>query len=322
MSSEEEIVKIQKILAASVILIALSLGIGGFEAFKTWYQIGVEDSSVSSSGTISDDNIEVIFSLDEISLEIDENTVYDGEPSSDSYTFEVDYGENSIYKESENMVKNVERGGYLVLGLILFVIWKLQEIKTESSEEIRNEIIEQINKVMKGTCALIAVISLYFLFGGAMEEDFDGWFIGTSESDEYGDSYWNFFGVDCESGWIDKPKFEWMGDSKVKYDDSGCPDVYLSYAGEAKIESSLKIGFFSFVGSLAPLYFVFSSISLNPNLGSFSVPSVPDIQNQRQDMKLKSPFKENEVDTYKRNNQTVYNQPEMSIMAIPEDEED
>ena len=41
MSSEEDVEKMQKILAASVILIALSLGIGGFDFFKTWYQLDI-----------------------------------------------------------------------------------------------------------------------------------------------------------------------------------------------------------------------------------------------------------------------------------------
>jgi hypothetical protein len=39
-------------------------------------------------------------------------------------------------------------------------------------------------------------------------------------------------------------------------------------------------------------------------------------------MKPYSPFKENKVETYKANQNTVYNQPEVSTIAIPEDEDD
>ena len=321
MSSEEDVEKMQKILAASVILIALSLGIGGFETFKTWYQLDIDSTEEDYDGDVTEGDFTLKFHHEGFDYEADTTTTYsyDGEVYSDSYSDDIDYGYNEIYENSEDSMKNIQRGGYLVLGLILFVIWKLQEIKTESSEEVRSEIIEQIDKVMKGTGALIVLISLYFIFGGSMEEDFDDFIVGSTDSDGY---YGNFFSVDCAEGWVNEPKFEWIGKDNARWDDSVCTDNSYWYVGEAKIENSLKIGFFSFVGSLAPLYFVFSSISLNPNLGSFSVPSVPDIQNQRQDMKLKSPFKEKEIDAYNSNNQTVYNQPEISRMAIPEDEED
>ena len=46
---------------------------------------------------------------------------------------------------------------------------------------------------------------------------------------------------------------------------------------------------FSFLGSLAPVYFVFNNINLNQNFASFSVPSVPNIPNQGQEIKPYSP---------------------------------
>ena len=196
MSSEEEIVKIQKILAASVILIALSLGIGGFETFKTWYQLDIDSTEEDYDGDVTEGDFTLKFHHEGFDYEADTTTTYsyDGEVYSDSYSDDIDYGYNEIYENSEDSMKNIQRGGYLVLGLILFVIWKLQEIKTESSEEVRSEIIEQIDKVMKGTGALIVLISLYFIFGGSMEEDFDKEFVGSTDSDGY---YSNFFGVVC-----------------------------------------------------------------------------------------------------------------------------
>ena len=320
MSSEEEVIKLQKILAASVILVALSIGLGGFESFQTWYQIGIDLTEEDYDGDISQADYEFKFNHDGFDYKIDETTNYiDGDTYSDSYSDNIDYGDNDIFEESKDPMKNIQRGGYLVLGLILFVIWKLQEIKTESSEEIRIEIIDQISKAIKGAGALIVIISLYFIFGGAMEEDFENFFVGSTDED--GD-YRSFFGLyDCENGWIDKPEFKWMGNSKVKYDESVCDSSYWDM-GEAKIESSLKLGFFSFLGSLAPIYFVFNNINLNQNFASFSVPSVPNIPNQGQEIKPYSPFKENKVEAYKANEKTVYNQPEISTMAIPEDEDD
>ena len=319
MSSEEEVVKMQKVLAASVILIALSVGLGGFETFETWYQLDIEDRSEDSDGDSYDSDVVWKFTLDSISYDTESTEIYSGETYDYSDSGDIDYGENEVFEESENPIKNIQRGGYLALGLILFLIWKLQEIKTESSEEVRTEILDQIDKIMKGTGSLIIIIIFYFIFGGFMEEDFEDIFVGNTDSD--GD-YRNWFGIDCEEAWDDKPEFEWIGSSKLKYDDSVCPGTTYWYDGSGEIENSLKLGFFAFLGSLGPLYFVFNSINQNMNFASFSVPSVPNIPNQNQEMKPYSPFKENKVEDYGANQNTVYTQPEVSTIAIPEDEDD
>ena len=242
MSSEEEIIKMQKVLAASVILIALSIGIGGFESFETWYQIDIEDEATYDDGYSDDGNYILKFNLEGFEVEADV-TSYDNS-GSETYTdrdsVDLDYGENDIYEESENSMKNIQRVGYLVLALILFMIWKFQELKSEVSEEIRSEIFEQVDKCMKGAGTLVVIGLLYFVFGGFAEEDYDDFYVGKSDSDGY---YYNFFGVECEEGWDNKPEFSWTGNSNFKYDDSICPDVYYSMAGDGQIKSSLKLGF-------------------------------------------------------------------------------
>ncbi len=320
MSSEEEVVKMQKILAASALLIVLSVGIAGFETFETWYQIDVEETSTDyDNWDISQDD-QLKFSLEGLEIEWSRTTDYnDGsELSSNSGSENLDYGEEGVFEESESQMANVQRGGYVALALILFIIWKLQEMKTETSEEVREETIIQIKNVLKGAGALVALILLYYLSGAGLEEDFDALYIGETN----GDYYSSYFSIDCKAAWINKPEFGWSGDSKFKYDDADCPDNNYPISGSGKMDFSLKLGFFAFAGSLIPLYFVFNRINLNQNFASFSVPSVPNIPNQGQEIKPYSPFKENKVEPYKTNEQTVYNQPEVSTIAIPEDEDD
>ena len=319
MSSEEEIIKMQQVLAASVILIALSIGIGGFESFETWYQINMEETSTDyDNWDISEDD-ELKFSLEGIKIEWSRTTDYnDGtDPYSNSGSEDIDYGEEGVFEESENSMANVQRGGYVALALILFIIWKLQEMKTETSEEVREETIIQIKNVLKGAGALIALILLYYLSGGGLEEDFDALYIGEAEDGYYS----SYFTIDCKDAWINKPEFGWSGDSKFKYDDTDCPDNNYPISGSGKMDFSLKLGFFAFAGSLIPLYFVFNSLKLKQNFASFSVPSVPNIPNQNQEINTHSPFEQELSGTNNGNEQTVYNQPEISTIAIPEDED-
>ena len=39
MNSEEELLRLQKILAATVVMVALSVGVGGFSDFAAWHEI-------------------------------------------------------------------------------------------------------------------------------------------------------------------------------------------------------------------------------------------------------------------------------------------
>ena len=165
MSSEEELLRLQKILAAAVVVVALSVGIGGFDTLKIWYQLDLTETQTDYDGWDIDEESELKFSLEGLEIEYSRTTDYnDGSESySTSESYDVDYGEDGIFEETESAMANIQRGGYLVAALILFVIWKLQEMKAETNEEIRGEIITQIRNALKGAGALVALILLYYL---------------------------------------------------------------------------------------------------------------------------------------------------------------
>ena len=321
MSSEEEIVKIQKIMVAAAVMVALSIGVGGFDTINTWYQLDIDYTAADSDGdTIASKN-ELKFSLEGFTVEYEDVNYYnyDGSTETDSESFDLDYGDQGIFEESEDAGANIQRGGYLITVLILFIIWKLQEMKSETSEEVREETITQIRNALKGAGALVVLVLLYYLSGAGLEDDFDSFFIGETD----GDYYYSFFSMDCEAAWIDKPEFQWSGSSEFSYNDADCADYY-STVGEGEMDFSLKLGFFAFAGSLVPIYFSFNNI--NPQLVSFSVPSVPNIPAQGMAVNP-NPFAENKPVvprkvTVQRKKKTEYQEPDVSVMAIPEDEED
>ena len=323
MSSEEELLRLQKILAAAVVVVALSVGVGGVGSFETWYQIDADSSEEDSSGNTETSKNKIRFTLEGLEVEYEDNSYdsYDGSTYTDSETVDVDYGEFGIFEESEGVMANLQRGGYLVAALILFVVWRLQEMKAETSEEVRGEIITQIRNALKGAGALVSLIMLYYLFGGGMEDDFDDFFIGKDD-----DGYYQSFFVDCSASWDNKPEFGWSGSSKFDYDDRNCADsgTYSDY-GSGEMDFSLRLGFFAFAGSLVPIYFAFSNI--NPQLVTFSVPSVPNIPVQGMTINPPPPFVESKPVvhrkvTVQRKKETTYQEPEISVMAIPEDEND
>jgi hypothetical protein len=323
MSSEEELLRLQKILAAAIVIVALSVGVGGFDTLKIWYQLDLTETQTDYDGWDIDEESELKFSLEGLEIEYSRTTDYnDGsESSSTSESYDVDYGEDGIFEETESAMANIQRGGYLVAALILFVIWKLQEMKAETNEEIRGEIITQIRNALKGAGALVALILLYYLSGAGLEDDFDALFIGETD----GDYYSSYFGIDCEAAWNNKPQFEWNGKSKFSYDDDICPDNSYPIYGSGEMDASLKLGFFAFAGSLVPIYFAFSNI--NPQLVLFSVPSVPNIPVQGMAVNPPPSFVENKPVvhrkvTVQRKKETTYQEPEISVMAIPEDEND
>jgi len=322
MNSEEELLRLQKILAATVVIVVLSVGVGGFDTLKIWYQLDVDYSDIDSDGDTTTSKSEFKFTLEGFEVEYDDTYYYSysGNTDTDSGSVELDYGQQEIFEESEGVMVNIQRGGYLVAALILFVIWRLQEMKAETSEEVRGEIITQIRNALKGAGALVAFILLYYLSGAGLEDDFDAFFIGEMD----GDYYSTFFGIECESAWIDKPEFQWYGKSEFSYDDSDCAEYY-SISGAGEMDASPKLGLFAFAGSLVPIYFAFSNI--NPQLVSFSVPSVPNIPTQGMAMNPPPSFMENKPvvprkTTVQRKKETTYKEPETSIMAIPEDEND
>ena len=313
MSSEEEIVKIQKIMVAAAVMVALSLGVGGFSDFAAWQEIEVTETATYGDYSYDEYSYErtqkFLFSLKEIEYDYSE-TDSDGDSYDSSQN--IDYGEYGVFEKLEKTMPNIEKGGYLVIILIAFVIWRLQEMKSETSEEIRTIVFKQMTNALKAAGIVVVLSSLYSQ-GSSFEDDFDIAF--TSEEE-------GILGGDCDEAWINKPQFEWSGTAKYSFDNTDCDSSYWVYdAGSGKVDFSRGSGVYLFVCSAILLFWAFRLLSKS-QFDSFTVPSVPDILNQRLDMKPKSPFKENEVDTYKRNNQTVYNQPEMSIMAIPEDEED
>ena len=313
MGSEEEIVKIQKIMVAAAVMVALSLGVGGFSDFAAWQEM--EISETTNYGDYSDDEYgyqitwEFVFTLEEVELEYGE-TDSDGDSYDSSQN--IDYGEYGVFEKLEKTMPNIEKGGYLVIILIAFVIWRLQEMKSETSEEIRTIVFKQMTNALKVAGIVVVLASLYSQ-GSSFEDDFDTAF--TSEED-------GLLGIDCDEAWTNKPKFEWSGTAKYSYDNTDCENSYWNYdTGSGEVDFSRGSGLYLFVCSAILLFWAFQLLSKS-QFDSFTVPSVPDVLNQIQEMKPKSPFKENEVDAYKSNNQTVYYQPEISRMAIPEDEED
>ena len=318
MNSEKEIIKLQKILAASVTLISLSIGVGGFETFTTWYQIDLEETSRDYDDWNIEQDSEFKFTLEGFEVEWSRKTdKNDGtDPYSNSGSEDVNYGEEELFEESESAMANMQRGGYLALGLILFVLWKLQEMKAEINEEVKKKTIIEMKKALKGAGALVTLILLYYLSGTALEEDFDAIYIGETENDYYS----SYFGIECKAAWINEPEFELSGNSKFSYDDSYCPDNDYPISGSGEMDFSLKLGFFAFASSLVPIYFSFNNI--NPQITSFSVSSLPNIPSQNQERKPQTPFKEKKVEDYHANENIVYTQPERSTIAIPEDKDD
>jgi len=315
MSSDQEILRLQQILGVAFVCIALSLGLGGFDNFSAWHEwemnekIEREDDYGDYGRT---EKTTFVFTLEELNLEweVDYN---DGD--SDSSSQDIDYGEYDLFEELEKSMPNIQKGGYLAIALLGFVIWKLQQMKTEVDEEIRKLTFTQIINALKGAGVVVALVLLYHYQNGALEDDFDDFFSETS--------------VDCDDAWINEPEFEWSGDSKFSYDNLQCEDAsdyYTKDGDNADIDFKIKTGFFLFASSLAPIFLVFNSLNSNTQLVSFSTPNVPNIQspitNEQPKLGIKNPFAPKKVIRNADDYDTKYRNPDASVMAIPEDEDD
>ena len=321
MSSEQEILRLQQIAVAGIVLISLSIGIGGFESIETWHQIEIEHDESDDDGDTSDANFDMIFSLGGWELSMDVTTYYSYDDSTDSYSNSVDYdyGEANAFEESENAMANVQRGGYLAVALLIFALWKLQEMKTETTNEVREVAFKQIKQALQVAGVVILAILLYYYQASAFEEDFDKLFASTNEED---DDEGNFFGVECDAAWTNKPEFEWSGTTKYKYDEGNCPENSWNEVGDGEFDISPGMGFFAFAAALIPIYLVFNG--LKPRLMSFSVPSIPSVPVQVMEANKPPPitppsFVENDLPITRR--ETAYQKPDISVMAIPEDED-
>ena len=319
MSSEEELLRLQKILAAVIVIVALSVGVGGFGDFAAWHGIEYKETTnrIDDYGEYgSQSTSKLTFTLKEIEYEY-ESTDNDGDTYDDSQNF--DYGEYGIFEELEKTMPNIEKGGYLVIILIVFVIWRLQEMKAETSEEIRTIVFNQMTNALKAAGVVVVLVSLYYFQGSGFEDDFDVAF--TSEEE-------GIVSADCDEAWINKPEFKWSGTSKFSYDNMDCPDAsyYYTDTGSGEFDISPKSGFYLFVGSAILLFWAFQILSKS-QFTTFSVPSVPNIPVQGMAVNPPPPFMENKPVvhrkvTVQRKKETTYQEPEISVMAIPEDEND
>ena len=179
------------------------------------------------------------------------------------------------------------------------------------SQQIRKIAFTQIINALKGAGVVVALVLLYHYQNGALEDDFDDFFSDNNS-------------IDCDDAWINEPEFEWSGDSKFSYDNLRCDDAsdyYTKDGDNADIDFKIKTGFFLFAGSLAPILLAFNLFNSNPQLVSFSKPNVPTIQsqitNEQPALEIKNPFAPK-----KQNEKATYSNPEASVIAIPEDNED
>ena len=313
MSSDQEILRLQQILSIGLVCIALSLGLGGFDNFSAWHEWNVDETTTTDGNYEEYDKTVFTFTLKQIELEWESS---DNEDYSDSTSQDIDYGEYDLFEELEKSMPNIEKGGYLVIALIGFILWKLQQMKTETNEEIRKIAFTQMINALKGAGVVVIVVSLYYYQGNGFEDDFDEFFLSEDNSVVY-----------CDDAWQKEPEYAWSGDIKYRYDNTECEEMtyYSTYEGTGKIEVTPKIGFFLFAGSLAPILLAFNSFNSNPQLISFSKPTVPTIQsqitNEQPALKIKNPFAPKKV-IKKQNKKATYSNPEASVMALPEDNED
>jgi len=175
---------------------------------------------------------------------------------------------------------------------------------------------------LKGAGVVVALVLLYHYQNGAFEDDFDDFFSDNNS-------------IDCDDAWINEPEFEWSGDSKFSYDNLECStnedgEEYYSYytkdENNADLDFKIKTGFFLFAGSLAPIFLAFSSLNSNTHLVSFSKPNVPDVQSpitsEQPNLGIKNPFAPKKVIRNADDYDKKYRNPDASVMAIPEDEDD
>jgi len=317
MSSDQEILRLQQILSVGLVCIALSLGLGGFDNFSVWHEWEVEEDvqrtddygDYSSSDTVT-------FEFTIKQLEYSYKSI-DSDGDKDSNSQDIDYGEYDLFEELEKSMPNIEKGGYLTIALLGFVIWKLQQMKTEIDEEIRKIAVTQIINALKGAGIVVVVVLLYYYQGNGFEDDFDDFFLSEDNSVVY-----------CDDAWKKEPEFEWSGDSKFSYDNLECEDMtyYNSHEGDGEINFTPKAGFFLFAGSLAPILLAFSSLNSNTHLVSFSKPNVPDVQSpitsEQPNLGIKNPFAPKKVIRNADDYDKKYRNPDASVMAIPEDEDD
>lgn len=312
MNTEQELLRLQQILGIGVVCIALSLGLGGFDNFSVWHEWEVDEDvqriddygDYSSSETVTFE-----FTIKQIEYSY-KGTDSDGD--SDSSSIDIDYGEYDLFEELEKSMPNIEKGGYLVIVLLGFILWKLQQMKAETNEEIRKIAFTQMINALKGAGIVVVVALLYYYQGSGFEDDFDEFFLSEENSVVY-----------CNDAWQKEPEFQWSGDSKFSYDNTECEDMtyYSSHEGDGEIKFTPKAGFFLFAGSLAPILLAFSSLNSNTQFVSFSKPNVPTIQsqitNEQPALEIKNPFTPK-----KQNEKATYSNPEASVIAIPEDNED
>ena len=175
MSSEQEILRLQQIAVAGIVLISLSIGIGGFESIETWHQIEIEHDESDDDGDTADANYDLKFYLEgwELSVDVTSYTSYDDSTDSHSSSMDYDYGDVNAFEESESAMANVQRGGYLAVVLLIFIVWKLQEMKTETSDEVREVAFKQIKQALQVAGVVILAVLLYYYQASAFEEDFD-----------------------------------------------------------------------------------------------------------------------------------------------------
>ena len=208
---------------------------------------------------------------------------------------------------------NIEKGGYLVIVLLGFILWKLQQMKTETNEEIRKIAFTQMINALKGAGVVVVVVLLYYHQGSGFEDDFDDYFL----SEDGGVAY-------CDDAWKNEPEFQWSGGSKYRYDNTECDEMtfYDTYEGTGKIEFTPKIGLFLFAGSLISILLAFNLFNSSPQLVSFSKPNVPVVQSpitsEQPNLEIRSPFAPKNTKDY----DASYRNPDSSVMAIPEDNDD
>ena len=309
MSSDQEILRLQQILGIGVVCIALSLGLGGFDNFSAWHEWNVDETTTTDGNYEEYAQTVITFTLKQVEFEWESS---DNEDYSDSSSRDIDYGEFDIFEELEKSMPNIEKGGYLAIALLGFILWKLQQMKAETNEEIRKIAFTQMINALKGAGIVVVVALLYYYQGSGFEDDFDEFFLSEENSVVY-----------CNDAWQKEPEFQWSGDSKFSYDNTECEDMtyYSSHEGDGEIKFTPKAGFFLFAGSLAPILLAFSSLNSNTQLVSFSKPKVPTIQsqitNEQPALEIKNPFAPK-----KQNEKATYSNPEASVIAIPEDNED
>jgi hypothetical protein len=284
MSSDQEILRLQQILGIGLVCIALSLGLGGFDNFSIWHEWEI-DEEVQRTDSYGDDHSSDTITFEFTIKEVEYSYKHvDSDGDSDGSSIDIDYGEYDLFEELEKSMPNIEKGGYLVIVLLGFILWKLQQMKTETNEEIRKIAFTQMINALKGAGVVVVVVLLYYYQGSGFEDDFDEFFL-----EDGGVAY-------CDDAWKNEPEFQWSGGSKYRYDNTECDEMtfYDTYEGTGKIDFTPKIGFFLFAGSLIPIFLAFSSVNSNTQLISFATPNVPVLQsqiiNEQPNLEVKNPF--------------------------------